>query len=138
MKKPRRHTPVIAESESVMNVPPPAPLVIKLSAQKKAPEKVAAGLGKISSCLKDFLIILSSRATNLLIWDAGTEVVGEQEDYYDPLFTYREGDEASYFISDEPEGRVVDVGLRCWRGQRKPNGFEFKRIVRGTYGECYS
>ena len=46
----------------------------------------------------------------MLIWDAGTEVVGEQGDYYDLLFTYREGDEASYFVSDEPEGRAADVG----------------------------
>jgi len=51
MKKPRRHTPVIVESESIVIVPPPAPLVIKLSAQKKAPEKAAPILGKISSCL---------------------------------------------------------------------------------------
>ena len=47
----------------------------------------------------------------MLIWDAGTEIAGEQEDYYDPLFTYREGDEASYFISDEPEGRTTDIGF---------------------------
>ena len=32
VKKPRRHTPVIAESESVAIVSPPALLVIKLSA----------------------------------------------------------------------------------------------------------
>jgi len=51
MKKPHRHTPVITESESVAVVPPPAPLVIKLSAQKKASEKAALDLGKISSCL---------------------------------------------------------------------------------------
>jgi len=37
-------------------------------------------------------------AGNLLIWNTGTEVARKQEDYYDPLFTYREGDEASYFI----------------------------------------
>ena len=36
--------------------------------------------------------------------------MGEQGDYYDPLFTYREGDEASYFVSDEPEGCAADVG----------------------------
>ena len=46
----------------------------------------------------------------MLIWDAGTEVTGKQGDYNDPLFTYREGDEASYFISDEPEGRATGVG----------------------------
>ena len=54
MKKRRRHTPVIGESESVAIVPPPAPLVINLSAQKKAPETTALALGKISSCLQDF------------------------------------------------------------------------------------
>ena len=36
MKKSHHHTPVIAESESVAIVPPLTPLVIKLSAQKKA------------------------------------------------------------------------------------------------------
>jgi len=51
MKKPRRQTLVIMESESVGIVPPPASLVIKLSAQKKIPEKAAPALGKISSCL---------------------------------------------------------------------------------------
>jgi len=54
MKKPRRHTPIIAESKSVVTVPPPTPLFIKLSVQKKAPEKVALDLGKISSYLQDF------------------------------------------------------------------------------------
>ena len=39
------------------------------------------------------------------------EVTGEQGDYYDPLFTYKEGDEASYFvISDESESGATDVG----------------------------
>jgi len=47
----------------------------------------------------------------LLIWDTRTEVVGEQGDYYDLLFTYKEGDEASYFVvSDEPEGCATDAG----------------------------
>ena len=73
MKKPRSHTPVITESESIATVSPPALLVIKLSAQKKAAEKAAPGLGKVSSHL---LIILSSRAANLLIWDIGIEIVG--------------------------------------------------------------
>jgi len=45
----------------------------------------------------------------LLIWDTGTEVAGEQGDYYDLLFAYREGDEASYFVSDEPEGYTADI-----------------------------
>ena len=34
----------------------------------------------------------------------------EQGDYYGPLFTYRKDDKVSYFISDEPEGCVADVG----------------------------
>jgi len=51
VKKPRRHTPVVAERESVAIVSPPYPLVIKLSAQKKAAEKAAPGLCKISSHL---------------------------------------------------------------------------------------
>ena len=37
VKKPRHHTSVITESELVAIVSPPALLVIKLSAQKKAP-----------------------------------------------------------------------------------------------------
>ena len=51
VKKPHRHTLVIAESESVVIVPPPAPLVLKLSTQKKAAEKAAPVLSKISSHL---------------------------------------------------------------------------------------
>ena len=47
----------------------------------------------------------------MLILDTGTEAAGEQGDYYDPLFTYKEGDEVSYFvISDEFEGGATDVG----------------------------
>ena len=58
-----------------------------------------------------YIYILSFYAANLLIRDTGTEVVGEQGDYYDPLFTYKEGDEASYFvISDESEVGTADVG----------------------------
>ena len=76
VKKPRRHTPVVTESESVEIISPSAPLVIKLSMQKKAAEKAAPGLGKVSSHLQDFLIILSSRAANLLIWEIGTEIAG--------------------------------------------------------------
>ena len=46
-----------------------------------------------------------------LTCDSGTETVGEQGDYYDPLFTYREGDEASHFvISEDSEGGAADVG----------------------------
>jgi len=112
VKKPRRHTPVIAESELVAVSPTLSLLVIKLSAQKEATEKAAPSLGKISSLLQDFFnIFLYLYAANLLICATETEVVGEQRDYYDPLFTYREGDEASYFvISDKSEGGAVDVG----------------------------
>jgi len=43
--------------------------------------------------------------------DTGTRAAGEQWNYYDPLFTYKEGDEASYFVlSDESEDGAVDVG----------------------------
>ena len=45
----------------------------------------------------------------MLIWNAGNEIAREQGDYYDPLFTYREDDEVSYFVSDEPEGCAADV-----------------------------
>ena len=46
-----------------------------------------------------------------LTCDSGTETAGEHKDYYDPLFTYREGDEASYFvISEDSEGGAADVG----------------------------
>ena len=43
--------------------------------------------------------------------DPRAETVGEQGDYYDPLFTYKEGDEASYFVvSEDSEGDAADVG----------------------------
>ena len=49
MKKPHRYTPtVIAESESATVPPPPAPLIIKLSAQKQATDKAVPGQGKTS------------------------------------------------------------------------------------------
>ena len=48
VKKPHRYTPtIIAEGESA-TVPPPASLVIKLSAQKQTTDKVVPGLGKTS------------------------------------------------------------------------------------------
>ena len=53
-KKPRRHTQVVVESESVAISSPPTPLVTKLSTQKKTAEKAAPGLGKISSHLQNF------------------------------------------------------------------------------------
>ena len=43
--------------------------------------------------------------------DPRAEAVGEQGDYYDPLFTYKEGDEASYFVvSKDSGGDAIDVG----------------------------
>ena len=39
------------------------------------------------------------------------EAAGEQGEHYNPLFTYREGDEANYFaVSEESGGDAVDVG----------------------------
>jgi len=39
------------------------------------------------------------------------EAVGEQGEHYDPLFTYKEGDEAGYFaILEESGGDAADVG----------------------------
>ena len=39
------------------------------------------------------------------------EAAGEQGEHYDPLFTYREGNEAGYFtVSEESGGDAVDVG----------------------------
>ena len=72
----------------------------------------------------------------IILWDVGTEATGEKGGYYDLLFTYGEGAKASYFISDEPEGSELTWSLRCWRGQRKPNGFKSKRIGYGTRSEC--
>jgi len=43
--------------------------------------------------------------------DPRAEAAGEQGEHYDPLFTYREGDEASYFaVSEESGGDAADVG----------------------------
>ena len=40
-----------------------------------------------------------------------TEAVGEQGEHYDPLFTYKEGDEAGYFaVSEESGDDAADVG----------------------------
>ena len=75
--------------------PPPAPLVIKLSAARQTAGKA---------------------------YDSGTEAVrspraeaaGEQGEHYDPLFTYKEGNEAGYFaVSEESGGDAADVGPSC-------------------------
>ena len=109
VKKPRRYTPtVIAEGESAAVLPPPAPLVIKLSAPRQTVDKAAPDLCKISSILATYTYIYFIQFIRLS-YDSGTETaresraeaIGEQGDYYDPLFTYKEGDEASYFIASE-------------------------------------
>ena len=47
----------------------------------------------------------------LLTCDTGTEAAGKQGDYYDPLFTYQKGDEASYFVvSEDSEGDAAGIG----------------------------
>ena len=54
-----------------------------------------------------------------LSYDSGTETAREprseaarkQGDSYDPLFTYKKGDKASYFVvSEDSRGNVADVG----------------------------
>ena len=52
MKKPHHYTrTIIAEGESTTVPPPPAPLVIRLSAQKQTIDKAVSDLGKISFIL---------------------------------------------------------------------------------------
>ena len=52
VKKPRRYTPtIIAEGESVAVPPPPAPLVIRLLAQKQTINKAVPDLVNISFIL---------------------------------------------------------------------------------------
>jgi len=73
-------------------------------------------LSKISSVLATYTYIFHT--AHCLFYDSGTETardprveaVGEQGDYYDPLFTYKEGDEVSYFVSEDSEGDAADVG----------------------------
>jgi len=106
VKKPRCYTPtVIAEGESVAVPPPPALLVVKLSALRQTIDKAIPDLSNISSILAIYTYIYFIQLIRLS-YDSGTEtarelraeVVGEQEDYYNPLFTYKEGDEDSYFV----------------------------------------
>jgi len=60
VKKSRRCTPtVIAEGKSAAVFPPPAPLVIKLSAQRQTTDKAVPDLGKISSILATYTYIYS-------------------------------------------------------------------------------
>ena len=97
--------------------PPAAPLVIKLSAPRQIIGKAVPDLSKISSILAIYSYIFHT--AHCLFYDSGTETardlkaeaVGEQGDYYDPLFTYKEGDEASYFVvSEDSGGDAADVG----------------------------
>jgi len=142
VKKPRRHTPTaIAESKSATVAPPLALLVIKLSTKKQATDKVIPGLGKTSSIFVTrmytythvyIFFFISSYLMQLsrLTCDSGTEAAGEQGDYYDPLFTYWEGNEASYFVvSEDSEGGVAGVGPSgVGASKGEPNGFKLQRM----------
>ena len=76
MKKPRRYTPtIIAEGESATVPPPPALLVIRLSAQKQTIDKVVPDLGKISFILATCNYIFHT--AHLFIYDLGTETARE-------------------------------------------------------------
>ena len=59
------------------------------------------------------------QTAHCLLYDSGTEAVrdpraeatGERGEHYDLLFTYREGDEASYFaVLEESGSDAADVG----------------------------
>ena len=119
VKKLRRYTPtIIGEGESTVAPPPPPPLVIKLSAPRQTAGKAVPDPSKISSVLAIHSYIFHT--AHCLLPDSGTEavrdpraeVVGEQGEHYDPLFTCREGDEASYFaVSEESGGDAANVCL---------------------------
>ena len=67
----------------------------------------------------------------MLIWDTRSEIAGEQRDYYDPLFTYRESDEDGYFIiSDESEGGGADAGPSgAGEDKESPMASSFRELV---------
>ena len=99
VKRPRHYTPtIIAEGESTVAPPPPTPLVIRLSAPRQTVGKAVPDLSKTSPVLAVYTYIFHT--AHCLSNDSGTdtardpraEAVGEQGDYYDPLFTYKEGD----------------------------------------------
>ena len=76
VKKPRRYTPaVIAEGESTATPPPPAPLIIKLSAPRQTVGKAVYDLSKISSVLATYTYIFHS--AHCLFYDSGTETARE-------------------------------------------------------------
>ena len=62
-----------------------------------------------------------------LFYDSGTEVVrspraeavGEQGEHYDPLFTYKEGDEAGYFASQKDPEMTRQMSVLRALGLRK-------------------
>ena len=101
-----RYTPtIIVEGESAAVPPPPAPLVIRLLAQRRRLLiKLFPTWVRSVSFLRHVLIYFIQLIC--LSYDSGTETarepraeaVREQENAYDPLFTYKEGDEASYFV----------------------------------------
>jgi len=111
VKKPRRYAPtVITEGES-STMPPLAPLVIKLSAPRQTVGKVVPDPSKISYVLTTYSYIFHT--AHCLFHDSGTETVRdpraeaveEQGEYYDPLFTYREGDE----LATSPSQKNLEV-----------------------------
>ena len=111
VKRPRRYTPtIIAEGESTVAPTPPAPLVIRMSAPGQTVDKAVPDLSKTSLVLAAYTYIFHT--AHCLFYDSGTatvrdpraKAVGEHGDYYDPLFTYKEGDEASYFVASEDSG----------------------------------
>jgi len=67
VKKPRRYTPaIISEGESAAVPPPPAPLVIRLSAQKQAVDKAAPDLRKINSILATYTYLFHTAHSFIL------------------------------------------------------------------------
>ena len=84
-----------------------------------------------------------------LLCDSGTEAVrspraeaaGEQEEHYDLLFTYREGDEVGYFaVSEESGGEAADVGPSgAGTSKGSPVAFSsFGWTTEGSASECWS
>ena len=87
VKRLRRYTPtIIAEGESTVAPPPPAPLVIRLSAPRQTVDKVVHDLSKTSHVLTTYIYIFHT--AHCLSYDSGTktardpraEAVGEQGD----------------------------------------------------------
>ena len=83
------------------------------------------------------LICLSYDSGTETARELGAETAGEQGDYYDPLFTYKEGDEASYFVvSEDSGGDAADVSLfGRWGLERESNSLKLYRIDHKGFGE---